>query len=238
MHRASHTVGTQYILSTYCWFRTGFQSLLCDWLSDAGPPPWSPWISYNIYEIKGMYQICSKDPSGSFWLFPSMQLHSALRSSNYILDPGPVTGIIEVNTAQFFCVGMKCFFEQRDKWRIIAQCERSRYRGLRTHSGVYNQTWNVSEEILAEMTAEVIPKGWVINNGKNPEKRSTGEGASYRAGPGKRQLALDRKEVFPRLSDFWAHAVPISHFPFLRAIVWYCHIKVLMCVPAPRSGKN
>lgn len=30
----------------------------------------------------------------------------------------------------------------------------------------------------------------------------------------------------------------ISHFAFLRAIVRYYHIKILMCVLAPRLGKN
>lgn len=44
--------------------------------------------------------------------------------------------------------------------------------------------------------------------------------------------------MFLSLSDFWTHAIPISHFAFPRAIVPYCHIKVLMCVLDPRLGKE
>lgn len=82
--------------------------------------------------------------------------------SNCILLPVSAAGIRGVNAAQFYYAKMKCFFVERDKQRIIAPCGQKQIRGLTTHSGICNHTWDVSGGILAEM----ILKECMINDGE------------------------------------------------------------------------
>lgn len=130
--------------------------------------PLSPVGSHgSVYEMRCMYRIFSKDPSGSVWLFLSMQPLWALRSSNYTLSLVLLAGIMERNTIRSYCTGIKWFFK-RDKWRMIAHYSVTEVsiesRGYRV--GICNKTRDMSGGTLAEMTMKVILSRWMVSNGR------------------------------------------------------------------------